>query len=129
MDTCETLMEKRPKDAHDKLQLWCFGCRDLGCGHVDPVAPPRTASTASKLTPSPDDVTPYTPRNMSRRVFGTGIVATGLLVLTIGLILGLEFPKFVYRKSIEDTCILDRTHPKYSIWVSVLVPLNTINQC
>ena len=56
---------------------------------------------------------------MSNKVLGTGIIATGLLILAIALIMGLEFPKYIFRENVEDLCILGYDHPKFQIWVSI----------
>ena len=65
------------------------------------------------------DITLMALAAMSNKVLGAGIIATGLLILAIALIMGLEFPKYIFRKNIEDLCILGYDHPKYKIWVSV----------
>lgn len=59
-----------------------------------------------------------TPKSMSKRVFGIGIIISGLLVLSIALILGLRFPAYVYDKAVQTQCILESDHNQYEIWVS-----------
>ena len=59
-----------------------------------------------------------TSRTMSKRVLGIGIIATGGLILAIALIIGLEFPSFIYQRNLEDVCILDKKHDRYKTWVS-----------
>ena len=60
-----------------------------------------------------------TPKGMSKRVFGIGIIISGLLVLSIALILGLRFPAYVYTKAVQTQCILDFGHDQYEFWVSI----------
>ena len=55
----------------------------------------------------------------SKRVFGIGIIAIGLLVLSVALILGFQFPIHVFEKTIDHLCILSSAHPEYKIWVSL----------
>ena len=56
---------------------------------------------------------------MSKRVFGIGIIISGLLVLSIALILGLRFPAYVYTKAVQTQCILESGHDQYEVWVSI----------
>ncbi len=59
-----------------------------------------------------------TPKSMSKRVFGIGIIIAGLLVLSIALILGLRFPAYVNSKAVQTQCILEPDHHQYHTWVS-----------
>ena len=54
---------------------------------------------------------------MSKRILGAGIVATGIVVLSVGLIFGIGFPKVVYQSNLKNVCIEDDTHPLYQLWV------------
>lgn len=56
--------------------------------------------------------------SMSTKILGLGIFLTGMLILSIALIMGLEFPKYVYNKLVEEQCIINENHPKYREWVS-----------
>ena len=67
------------------------------------------------------------PKAMRKRVFGIGIIATGLLVLAISLIIGLEFPKYVWKRNIDNVCIVDKQHPKFEVWVGTVVVQYNIN--
>jgi len=58
-------------------------------------------------------------RAMSRRILGVGIVLGGLIVLAIGLIIGIGFPKFVYETNLKAVCIQDAAHPRYKLWVTM----------
>ena len=40
-------------------------------------------------------------------------------MLAIAMILGIELPKLVYHRNIDDVCILDNNHTKFGTWVSV----------
>ncbi|XP_041351938.1 uncharacterized protein LOC121370637 [Gigantopelta aegis] len=53
---------------------------------------------------------------MSVKILVLGIFFIGIFMLTIALIMGLEFPKYVRRKIIEDQCIINANHPKYDTW-------------
>ena len=55
---------------------------------------------------------------MSVKILVLGIFFVGIFMLTIALIMGLEFPKYVRRKIVEDQCIINTNHPKYETWVS-----------
>ena len=55
---------------------------------------------------------------MSKKILGVGIIITGLLVLAIALIMGLEFPKYIFRSTVDERCILGYDHPNYNTWVS-----------
>ena len=57
-------------------------------------------------------------RKMSRRVFGAGIILTGVLILGAALIIGLQFPKFVYDTNLEHLCIINERHAGFDDWVS-----------
>lgn len=54
----------------------------------------------------------------SKRIMGIGIVITGGIILAISLIMGIEFPKFAYRKNVEFLCIYNDKHEFYNQWVS-----------
>ena len=56
---------------------------------------------------------------VSKRMCGVGIIICGMLLLAVALIMGLEFPKFVYQKNLKDVCILDTNHRLYEHWVGV----------
>ena len=43
----------------------------------------------------------------------------GIVLLSIGLIIGLEFPVYVTEKILKDQCILDKDHVFYDKWVSI----------
>ncbi|CAD5122367.1 DgyrCDS10803 [Dimorphilus gyrociliatus] len=48
---------------------------------------------------------------------GIGIVITGGIILAISLIMGIEFPKFAYRKNVEFLCIYNDKHEYYNQWL------------
>ena len=48
---------------------------------------------------------------------GLGIFMVGVVLLSIGLIIGLEFPVYVTDKIVKDQCILDKDHAFYDKWV------------
>ena len=56
-------------------------------------------------------------KTMSKRILGVGIIASGILVLSIALILGIKFPQFVQEKAMDDVCIVDKEHSLYNRWV------------
>lgn len=55
---------------------------------------------------------------MSTKILGLGLFLVGVLLLSVALIIGLEFPKYVRTKIIEDQCILNKDHSKFESWVS-----------
>ena len=54
---------------------------------------------------------------MSKRILGVGIILGGLIVLSVALIVGIGFPKFVFETNLKDVCIQDASHPRYKLWV------------
>ncbi|KAK7504256.1 hypothetical protein BaRGS_00004560 [Batillaria attramentaria] len=56
---------------------------------------------------------------MSTRILGVGILLAGVLVLSVALIMGLEFPKYVHTHLREDQCVLQDQHDKFRTWVSL----------
>ncbi len=60
------------------------------------------------------------PKAMSKKIFGFGIVTSGLVILAFGLVIGLQFPKHVFRNHLADVCVNASTHPHFTQWVSVL---------
>jgi hypothetical protein len=57
-------------------------------------------------------------KTMSKRVFGVGIILTGVVILGAALIIGLQFPKLVFNTNLESLCILSKDHARYDLWVS-----------
>ena len=55
---------------------------------------------------------------VSTKILGFGIFMIGVILLTIGLILGLQFPNYVSEKIRRDMCIFDRKHIFFDSWVS-----------
>ncbi|XP_071081026.1 uncharacterized protein [Haliotis cracherodii] len=53
---------------------------------------------------------------MSTKILGLGLFLVGVLLLSVALIIGLEFPKYVRTKIIEDQCILNKDHSKFESW-------------
>ena len=49
---------------------------------------------------------------------GVGVFMVGVVLFTIGLIIGLEFPVYVTDKIERDQCLLDKDHPFYDKWVN-----------
>lgn len=75
----------------------------------------RLPSAADDTNVTSDDVIMST--IPSKQVFGIGIIAIGLLILSIAFIMGFQFPKYVFDKTIDYLCILSPTHPEYGVWV------------
>ncbi|GFR95713.1 hypothetical protein ElyMa_002700700 [Elysia marginata] len=57
-------------------------------------------------------------KTVSTHILGVGIVFVGVLVLAVGLIMGLEFPRYVYQQNKDEQCVVHEGHRKYSQWVS-----------
>ncbi|XP_076442908.1 uncharacterized protein LOC143281562 [Babylonia areolata] len=55
-------------------------------------------------------------RPMSTKILAVGVVLVGVLVLSVALIMGLEFPKYVYSQFREDQCVVHGQHSKFSSW-------------
>ncbi|XP_035829286.1 uncharacterized protein LOC101864114 [Aplysia californica] len=55
-------------------------------------------------------------QTVSTHILGLGIVLVGVLVLAIGLIMGLEFPKYVKEKSKEAQCVVYHKHTDFLSW-------------
>ena len=55
---------------------------------------------------------------MSTRILAVGVMLVGALVLSVALIMGLEFPKYVRSQLRDDQCVVHARHPKYQSWVS-----------
>jgi hypothetical protein len=56
---------------------------------------------------------------MPYRALGIGIVTTGFMVLTVALIMGLEFPKYVTRENRKALCLKPASVEAYKNWVSL----------
>ncbi|RUS81184.1 hypothetical protein EGW08_011049 [Elysia chlorotica] len=54
---------------------------------------------------------------VSTHILGVGIVFVGVLVLAVGLIMGLEFPRYVYQQNKDEQCVVHEGHRKYPQWV------------
>ena len=65
-------------------------------------------------------------RKMSTHLLGLGIGIVGVLILSVALILGLEFPKFARNRLVEDQCVASSDHKSYYKWVSFTWFLLTI---
>ncbi|KAK3092634.1 hypothetical protein FSP39_005204 [Pinctada imbricata] len=63
------------------------------------------------------DETAMNKKKMSTHILGVGILMVAVLILTIALIFGLEFPKFVRNRLIDDQCVVDSGHKFYTKWV------------
>ncbi|GFO41385.1 hypothetical protein PoB_006789000, partial [Plakobranchus ocellatus] len=49
-------------------------------------------------------------------ILGVGIIFVGVLVLAVGLIMGLEFPRYVYQQTKDEQCVVHEGHQKYPQW-------------
>lgn len=55
---------------------------------------------------------------MSTKILAVGVTLVGGLVLSVALIMGLEFPKHVRSHLRDDQCVVHERHPKFQSWVS-----------
>lgn len=55
---------------------------------------------------------------MSSRILAIGVTLAGGLVLSVALIMGLEFPRHVRSQLRDDQCVVHERHPKFLSWVS-----------
>lgn len=60
------------------------------------------------------------PKNASTKILGFGISMVGIVILSIALIMGLEFPSFVHDRVVHDICVAGQDHKFYTKWVSTL---------
>ncbi|KAH9494822.1 hypothetical protein Btru_017900 [Bulinus truncatus] len=63
-------------------------------------------------------------RTVSTHILGLGIVLVGVLLLAVGLIMGLEFPKYVHEQYKESQCVVSPDQETFSSWnkMSQLIP-------
>ncbi|KAL3874003.1 hypothetical protein ACJMK2_037074 [Sinanodonta woodiana] len=57
-------------------------------------------------------------QRISAHILGIGIFMVGVMVLSVALILGLGFPRYVNERITDDQCILNKDHKFYYAWVS-----------
>ncbi|KAL8601619.1 hypothetical protein ACOMHN_003885 [Nucella lapillus] len=63
------------------------------------------------------DVTPSGQvQPMSSRILAVGVMLVGVLVLSVALIMGLEFPKYVFSQFREDQCVVHSRHQNFPSW-------------
>ncbi|XP_059163689.1 uncharacterized protein LOC131946779, partial [Physella acuta] len=55
-------------------------------------------------------------RTVSTHILGVGIVLVGVLILAVGLIMGLEFPKYVNDHNKENQCVVRPDQDSYDSW-------------
>ena len=55
---------------------------------------------------------------VSTHILGLGVVLAGALVMAVGLIMGLEFPKYVRDRGKDEVCVVYSGSEGYDTWVS-----------